>query len=122
MDRREVMGVLAAGGLTAAGGVSSAAAPAPKQNPDEEHLKFVADCHAEIRKLSRSIATRKDLLEKFKPAGGLYNRTLQSFSYIRCPWFKVSVTFEPADDGRDGKPEDKVTKVSTPYLEDPFAE
>jgi len=120
MDRREVMGVLAVGGLVAAGGVADAA-PAPK-NPDEEHLKFVAECAIDIRKLTRSITTRKELLEKFKPAGGLYNRKLQSFSYTRCPWFKVSVTFEPADDGRDGKPEDKVAKVSTPYLDDPLSE
>ena len=41
MDRREVMGVLAAGGFVAAGGVAPAA-PAPKPKPDEEHLKFVA--------------------------------------------------------------------------------
>ena len=117
MDRREVMGVLAAGGLT---GVASTA-PAPK-NPDEEHLKFVAECAQEIRKLARTVTTRKELLEKFKPAGGKHSRKLQSYSYTRCPWFKVSVTFEPADDARDGKPEDKVTQVSTPYLEDPEAE
>lgn len=121
MDRREVMGVLAAGGLTAVGGAASAA-PAPKKNPDEEHLKFVAECAREIRKLARSVTTRKELLEKFKPAGGKFSRTLQSYSYARCPWFKVSVTFVPADDGRDGQPEDKVEKVSTPYLEDPEAE
>ena len=121
MDRREVVtGALAAGGLTAVGGVASAA-PAPK-NPDEEHLKFVAECAQDIRKLTRTVTTRKELLEKFKPAGGLYSRKVQSFSYTRCPWFKVSVTFEPADNGREGKPEDKIVKVATPYLEDPFAE
>jgi hypothetical protein len=120
MDRREVLGALAAGGLVATGGVALAA-PAPK-NADEEHLKFVVECAADIRKLSRTVTTRKELLEKFKPAGGRYSRTLQSFSYTRCPWFKVSVEFQADDDGREGKPEDKVAKVSTPYLDDPLAE
>lgn len=123
MDRRKALAALSGIGLVGLAEDVASAAPAPAvKDPDDVHRKFVEECYKEIRKLSRSVETRKELLEKFKPAGGLYNRKLQSFSYIRCPWFKVSVTFEPADGDKDGKPEDKVVKVATPYLEDPFAE
>ncbi|HJZ56393.1 MAG TPA: hypothetical protein VKE74_15620 [Gemmataceae bacterium] len=119
MNRREVLAALAAGGVAAT--AATAAAPMAV-NPDQSHIDFVAECARDIRKLSTAVKTRGELLEKFQPAGGRFRRELQSFSYNRCPWFKVSVTFEPADDGRAGKLEDMVTKISTPYLDDPFAE
>jgi hypothetical protein len=116
MNRREALTAMAVGGVA-----STATADEPK-NPDAAHLAFVEECAKDIRKLVRSIKTRAELLEKFKPAGGLYNRTIQSFSYRRCPWFKVSVTFDAPKDGSKGEPMDKIEKFSTPYLDDPFAE
>lgn len=116
MNRRDALTAMAVGGIA-----STAAADEPK-NPDAAHLAFVEECAKDIRKLSRTLKTRAALLEKFKPAGGLYNRKLQSFSYARCPWFKVSVTFDAPADGSKGEPGDKIQTVSTPYLEDPFAE
>jgi hypothetical protein len=117
MNRREAMAALTAGGLA-----TTATAADDPQNPDDAHIRFVAECARDIRKLSRTVTTRKELLEAFKPAGGRYDRTHQSFSYRRCPWFKVSVKFDVLDDDREGKPGDQITKISTPYLEDPFAE
>jgi hypothetical protein len=66
--------------------------------------------------------TRKSLDRLFKPAGGKYLRQVRSYSYRPCPFFKISVTFQPADGGDREQPGDRIVKVSTPYLEDPLAE
>ena len=42
--------------------------------------------------------------------------------YQGCPYFQVHVTFEPADGGNELSGDDKVVKVSTPFLADPLAE
>jgi hypothetical protein len=87
------------------------------------HNAWVAGCYKEIRAIKPGM-TRADLLKRFQPAGGLYRRTLQSYAYKPCPYFKISVTFEAVGGDKDGKgrPGDKIVKVATPYLEDPFAE
>jgi hypothetical protein len=113
MRRREALLTLAAGALPAL------AAPVPQG--EDEHLKFVRACLEDIRSVKPGVS-RADLLKKFKQAGGLYNRKLASYSYLRCPFFKVSVTFEPSGPGEALAADDKVVKVPTPYLEDPLAE
>ena len=74
----------------------------------------------------RSIATvtpgmtRSDLLQVFTTEGGLSNRRHQTFVYRRCPYIKVDVDFLPAANELDWiteMPEDKIVKMSQPYLQ-----
>jgi hypothetical protein len=116
MDRRNVLTALAASALAAPAG----AAPTPKDAGDAR-VAWVRDCYADIRAVKPG-QTRGDLLKKFKQAGGLYNRRIASYMYTKCPYFKISVTFEPAGPGEKLSADDKIVKVSTPYLEDPLAE
>jgi len=95
-------------------------APVPERGEDER-FKFIRACLQDIRSVKPG-DTRDDLLRKFVQSGGLYNRRRASYSYLRCPFFKVSVTFEPSGPGEGLAADDKVVAVSTPYLEDPLAE
>jgi hypothetical protein len=120
MDRREVLAVI--GGAVV--GAEAVAAPAPADTPARmvaRRNQWVSECLQQIKSI-RPGMTRKALGRLFKPAGGRYSRTLRSYSYRPCPYFKISVTFQPADGGDREQPGDKIIKVSTPYLDDPLAE
>src|SRR5262245_22864292 len=120
MQRREVLAVI--GGAVV--GAKAGAAPAPRDTPARvlaRRNEWVGECLRQIRSI-RPGMTRKALEGLFKPAGGRYSRQLRSYSYRPCPYFKISVTFQPADGGDKAQPGDKIVKVSTPYLEDPLAE
>jgi hypothetical protein len=65
--------------------------------------------------------TRAELLKVFAEEGGLSNRQWRQYVYLKCPYFKVKVEFEPV-----GEPEgpnsmesskDKIVKISQPFLE-----
>src|SRR5437773_12248380 len=43
-------------------------------------------------------ATRSDLLEVFKPAGGLSSRSMGTFAYRSYPYVEVDVTFDVKED------------------------
>jgi hypothetical protein len=110
--------------LATPGGLSSA--PVPPGAGDAVlagHNAWVARCYREIRAIKPGM-TRADLEKNFTPAGGLYRRALRSYCYKPCPFFKVSVTFEPVggDPDGEGRPADRIVKVGTPYLEHPFTE
>jgi len=65
--------------------------------------------------------TRKQLLEVFTTEGGLSNRLHRTYVSIECPDFKVDVEFEAvgpsAPDRNMGESDqDRITKISTPYL------
>ncbi|HEY1218858.1 MAG TPA: molybdopterin-dependent oxidoreductase [Bryobacteraceae bacterium] len=80
--------------------------------------------------------TRKDLLKVFMSEGGLSTRTWQRYVYRKCIYVKVDVEFAPvgpvtprpapvADsrawdrtlDSLGESPDDRITKISKPYLE-----
>jgi hypothetical protein len=106
----------------AAGGVLTLTGAAPLPNREEKaHLEWVAQCYQTIRSVKTG-QTRRDVLKAFKRAGGRQSRQLTTYLLARCPYFKISVQFEPADDKAEWSPNDKVVKVGTPYLEDPNAE
>ncbi len=117
--------LLAALALWACPGGRAPSAPVPPRAGDAvlaRHNAWVAGCLKEIRTV-RPGMTRAELLKRFEPAGGLYRRTLRSYSYKPCPHFKISVTFEAVGGkGEKEGPADRIVKVSTPYLEDPLAE
>jgi hypothetical protein len=67
--------------------------------------------------------TRKDLFSVFSEEGGLSTRTQRRYVYKHCPYVKVDVEFSAVndvDENQDGlteKPEDRIVKISRPYLE-----
>jgi hypothetical protein len=69
-------------------------------------------------------STRADLLKQFEPNGGISTRTSGSYVYREYPHIKVEVEFEsvgPDISGSGnvdvGNPNDKIIKISKPYLE-----
>lgn len=64
--------------------------------------------------------TRKDLLRVFTTEGGISTRTQHTYVLKQCPYIKVDVEFLPAGNEQDHHaemPEDKIVKISKPYLE-----
>ena len=60
--------------------------------------------------------TRADLKEVFGEEGGISSTTHRRYVYKTCPYIKVDVDFAAAD-GLIEKPDDRITKISQPFLE-----
>ena len=64
--------------------------------------------------------TREDLSKVFTAEGGLSFRLHRTYVYKQCPYIKVTVEFEAAanpDDGLTEMPEDRIAKISMPFLQ-----
>jgi hypothetical protein len=90
---------------------------------ESEHSKWLAKSLREIQTIKPGM-TREELLKVFQEEeGGLSSRTQQRYAFRECPYIKVDVTFE-AVGALEGKltksPKDKITKISTPFLEWPI--
>jgi len=64
--------------------------------------------------------TRNDLTPLFTEDGSLDSRQHGRYVYAQCEYLKVDVTFSPVDGGANPNSEDKIVKVSRPYLEYSF--
>lgn len=64
--------------------------------------------------------TRATLLKLFEAEGGLFSSTGGRYLYRGCPYIRLDIQFQYEKD-KDGRPilglNDKITKVSKPYLE-----
>jgi hypothetical protein len=83
------------------------------------HSEWVAQSLAAIQKIKVGM-TRKDLLEIFTVEGGLSTRTSRTFVFRECPYIKVHVEFQPVGETADKlreHMEDKIIRISKPYLE-----
>ena len=107
-DRRVRTALRAAGRLTEA---------------ESEHSKWVAVSLREMQTIKPGM-TREDLLKVFREEeGGLSNRSRQRFAYRDCPYIKVDVTFEAVGDPADKltkSPNDKIARITAPFLEWPI--
>jgi hypothetical protein len=107
------------------------------QEPPESHSQLQIDSEHQkwIEHVMRSISsfkpgmTRKDLAKIFQADGGLSTRTRGRYVYRHCPYIKVDVDFSPAEDPGDAgqeefyeSPDDKIVKISRPYLDNPVAD
>ena len=64
--------------------------------------------------------TRGELLKVFMEEGGISTRTWHHYVYRKCGLIKVDVEFAPASDNDNTpryRPDDRITKISKPYLE-----
>jgi hypothetical protein len=64
--------------------------------------------------------TREDLRRVYTEEGGLSTRTHRTYVLKGCPGTKVDVEFIPVGEEQDGlaeSPNDKILKLSNPYLD-----
>ena len=86
---------------------------------DSEHAEWLGKAMREMATIKPGMS-RADLLKVFEEEGGLSTRTQRRYVYRGSKYIKVEVTFEPVGevDVKDGESrEDKVTKISRPFLE-----
>ena len=97
----------------------------PQIAGQREHVAWVAEALKRMQTVKPGM-TRTDLLKVFTTEGGLSTPLHRPFVSRDCPYFKVDVDFEavgrPSRDanGRvtmvEGR-EDKIVKISRPYLQ-----
>lgn len=86
---------------------------------DKEHTEWIASVMDSIDTIKPGM-TREDLLKVFTTEGGLSFRLHRTYVYKECPYIKVTVEFEAAENPNDGlteMPSDKIVKVSAPFLQ-----
>jgi hypothetical protein len=84
---------------------------------DSEHAEWLAKSMREMATIKPGM-TRGDLLKVFEEEGGLSTRTQRRYVYRGSLYLKVDVTFEPVGDDKKGEsPQDKIAKISKPFLE-----
>jgi len=89
-----------------------------------EHSEWLARSLREMQTIKPGM-TREEFLKVFQEEGGLSNRLQQRFAYCGSPYIKVDVHFEAVgtpDDKLTKSPNDKIAKISTPFLEWPIAD
>jgi len=88
----------------------------PESEIDREHAEWVDRVMQEIATVKPGMK-RSDILRVFTEEGGLSTRSHRTYVYRHCPYIKVEVEFSPLDHTPDESLEDKVTKISRPFLE-----
>jgi hypothetical protein len=85
---------------------------------DRAHMKWVDHVMRSISTIKPGM-TRRDLVAVFNEEGGLSTRTQRRYVYKHCPYIKVEVNFDPVGktDMTVENPEDRIVKISRPYLE-----
>jgi hypothetical protein len=86
---------------------------------DVEHAHWVASVLRWTYDIKPGM-TRKDLLRVYTVEGGLSTRTHRTYVLKGCPGIKVDVEFVPVGNEQDGLTQslnDKIQKISKPYLE-----
>ncbi len=88
---------------------------------DHEHTKWIDHVMRSISTIKPGM-TREDLFTVFTGEGGLSTRKQRRYVYKHCPYIKVDVEFSPVGDTANPdpaaeNPEDRIVKISRPYLE-----
>ena len=89
-----------------------------KSSAEVEHAKWIASVIDAASSIQPGM-TRKDLFRLFKEEGGLSTRRRRQYVYRECPYIKVDVEFAAVGDLNSSTEaqEDKITKISSPYLQ-----
>lgn len=98
--------------------VSAAAILPSSKSRSDEHTEWIAKSLKEIETVKVGM-TRGDLLKVFEEEGGISTRTWRRYVYRECRYIKVDVDFEPVGEPekRSQSPQDKIIKISKPFLE-----
>lgn len=86
---------------------------------DQEHQKWIEYVLKSLSAIKPGMM-RKDLTPLLVEDGGLQTRQYGRYRYAQCESIKVDVTFLPVDRNAKDNLEDKIVKVSRPYLESPY--
>lgn len=88
---------------------------------DLDHTQWVSAVLKEIDSFKVG-STRRDLLKTFSTEGGLSSRRSRTYVYKQCPYIKVDVEFEPTQQINEKFkefPDDRIVRISKPYLARP---
>lgn len=86
---------------------------------DWEHTQWVGNVLLWTADIKPGM-TRKDLLQVFTTEGGISTRTQRTYILKQCPYIKVTVEFEAVKNAEDSSREtieDKIVKISAPFLQ-----
>jgi hypothetical protein len=85
---------------------------------DSEAVRWIAASLTDMQGIKVGM-TREELLRVFMEEGGISNRRWRRYVYRKCGYIKVDIEFAPANnpDNPDESPEDRITKISQPFLE-----
>ena len=89
---------------------------------DEAFTKQVTAVLKECQSVKPGKTTREELGKIFVTEGGISTPMEQTFVHRSCPYIKVRVEFKLVDPAKakelvEGMPQDKVSKISAPFLE-----
>jgi hypothetical protein len=103
-----------------------AQAPPPRAQPDKDRTQWVESCLKDFESIKAGM-TRGQVEAKLSMDGGLQGVSPARFAHPACGYLKIDVEFEfkrnAADQNRAIVDKaDKVTKVSKPYIQRPFAD
>jgi hypothetical protein len=88
---------------------------------DEEHTQWIQQVVNSISSIQVG-NSRRSLSGLFEEDGGMQFREHGRYVYKQCPFIKIDIEFFAADRGDRESPNDKIVKVSRPYLEYPSAD
>ena len=91
-----------------------------RRTSDLEHTQWIESILKEAKAIKTGM-TRGDLLKVFTPEGGLSSRMKRTYAHAKCPLVKVDVEFKPAQPEEKSRElserqDDKIVKISKPYL------
>jgi hypothetical protein len=89
----------------------------------QEHIAWVAKCLMDFQSIKVGM-TRGEVEKRFPEDGGERGVSPVRFTHPECGYFKIDVEFDFKRDAKEQgraieSPEDKVTKISKPYIEAP---
>jgi hypothetical protein len=89
-----------------------------QKNDTAAHVQWVENALKDMQTIKVGM-TRKDLLTVFTTEGGISSPRSRQYVYKKCPYFKVQVEFELSQPGDrlTESPDDRIIKISKPYLE-----
>jgi len=88
---------------------------------DQEHTQWIQRVLRTISNIKPGM-TRQSLSRSFEGDGGMQFRSNGRYAYKHCHYIKIDIEFSNVDDGPDFSPDDKIVKVSRPYLEYPISD
>ena len=95
-----------------------------QKDTGENHVKWVTKCLMDFDSIKPGM-TREEIAKRFPMDGGLQAVSSVRFTHPSCRYFKMDVEFDFKRDATDQnraikRKNDKVTKVSKPYIERPY--
>jgi hypothetical protein len=88
---------------------------------DQKHTEWIEHVVRVVSNIKPGM-TRQSLSRSFEGDGGLQFRSHGRYAYKHCHYIKIDIEFSDVDDGPDFSPDDKIVKVSRPYLEYPISD